>query len=102
MLSDNEHYSLLEKLDDESGEWWTSYTEAFTEDDSWDEDDAAVLAIAYLVKSGCLTYEELTEATKVLDECSDWGIGKVTFIERVMKHADAVRKEKEDFNYGNY
>ncbi len=92
MLSD----TLLEKLDDESGEWWTSYTEAFTEDDDWDEDDAAVLAIAYLVESGYLTYEEVVKATQALDKCSDWGIGKATFIERVMKDASAVRAKGAD------
>ena len=78
MLSDNKRYSnyrLLEKLDDESGEWWTNYTEAFTEDDDWDEDDAAVLAIAYLVESGCLTCEEVTKATLALARCSEWDIG---------------------------
>jgi hypothetical protein len=99
MLSDNEHYShysLLEKLDDESGEWWTSYTEALTEDDSWDEDDADVLAIAYLVESGCLTYEDVAKATQVLKRCSGWDIGKETFIERVMKDADAVRGKNND------
>ncbi|MCD5603273.1 hypothetical protein LOB97_00185 [Lactobacillus delbrueckii subsp. lactis] len=57
MLSDNEHYPLLEKLDDEEGEWWGSYTCAITENDSWDMEDAAVLVIAYLVESGCLKSE---------------------------------------------
>lgn len=93
MISDNEyysHYSLLEKLEDEDGEWWTSYTEAITEDDSWEMGDEAVLAIAYLVESGHLTYEEVDEATKALKRCSDWDIGKATFIERVMK--DAARE----------
>ncbi len=96
MLSDNKHYPLLEKLDDESGEWWTSYTEAFTEDDDWDEDDAAVLAIAYLVESGRLTYKDIAKATQALARCSEWGIGKETFIERVMKNADAVRGKNND------
>lgn len=94
MLSDNEHYShysLLEKLDDEEGEWWLRYTRAITEDDIWEMGDAAVLAIAYLVVSGHLTCEEVAEATQALARCSEWGIGKATFIERVMKDADAVR-----------
>jgi hypothetical protein len=94
MLSDNTHYSLLEKLDDESGEWWSSYTCAITEDDDWDEDDAAVLAIAYLVESGCLTCEEVAKATLALSRCSEWDIGRVTFIERVMKDADKVRERR--------
>lgn len=99
MLSDNQHYShysLLEKLDDESGEWWSSYTCAITEDDDWDEDDAAVLAIAYLVESGCLTCEEVAKATQALARCSEWDIGRATFIERVMKNADAVRGKNND------
>ncbi len=96
MLSDNKHYPLLEKLDDESGEWWTSYTEAFTEDDDWDEDDAAVLAIAYLVESGCLTCEEVAKATQALKRCSGWDIGKETFIERVLKDASVVRAKGAD------
>ncbi|ADQ61259.1 hypothetical protein LOB55_03705 [Lactobacillus delbrueckii subsp. lactis] len=96
MLSDNKHYPLLEKLDDEEGEWWGSYTCAITEDDSWDMGDAAVLAIAYLVESGYLTYEEVVKATQALDKCSDWGIGKATFIERVMKDASAVRAKGAD------
>lgn len=91
MLSDNEHYSLLEKLDDEAGEWWMSYTEALNEDDSWDEDDATVLAIAYLVESGRLTYKDVAKATQVLKQCSSWDIGKAAFIKRVMKDADEVR-----------
>lgn len=94
MISDNEHYShysLLKKLDDESGKWWSSYTEAITEDDSWDEDDAAMLAIAYLVESGRLTYEDVAKATQVLKQCSSWDIGKAAFIEHVMKDADEVR-----------
>lgn len=94
MISDNEHYShysLLEKLDDEAGEWWGSYTEALNEDDSWDEDDAAVLAIAYLVESGRLTYKDVAKATRALKRCSSWDIGKAAFIERVMKDADKVR-----------
>ena len=85
MLSDNEHYGLLKKLDHEEGEWWESYTNALTEDDDWEGSDAAVLAIAYLVESGYLTYEEVTEVTKAFKRCSDWDIGKTTFIERVMK-----------------
>ena len=99
MLSNIEHYShysLLEKLDDESGAWWSSYTCAITEDDDWDMEDAAVLAIAYLVESGCLTCEEVTKATQVLARCSEWDIGKETFIERVMKNADAVRGKNND------
>lgn len=64
MLSDNTHYSLLEKLDDEEGEWWGSYTEALTEDDDWEMSDVAVLAIAYLVESGCLTYEDVEKKWK--------------------------------------
>ena len=43
MLSNNEHYShysLLEKLDDEDREWWSSYTCAVAEDDDWDDEDA--------------------------------------------------------------
>lgn len=97
MLSDNTHCSLLEKLDDESCGWWDSYTEAITENDSLELDDAAVLAIAYLVESGCLTYEDVTKATQALKRCSDWEIGKATFIERVMKDADKVRR-RGDFN----
>lgn len=85
MLSDNEHYGLLEKLDDEEGEWWESYTNALTEDDDWERSDAAVLAIAYLVENGYLTYEEVTEVTKAFKRCSNWDIGKAAFIERVMK-----------------
>ncbi len=96
MLSDNEYYSLLEKLDDEEGKWWSSYTCAITEDDSWEMEDAAVLAIAYLVASGHLTCGELAEATKALEKCSDWDIGKATFIERVMKDASAVRAKDAD------
>lgn len=91
MLSDNKNYPLLEKLDYEAGEWWGSYAESFTEDDgSWDEDDAAVLAIAYLVESGRLTYKDVAKATQALKRCSDWNIGRVAFIERVMK--DAARE----------
>ena len=93
MLSDNTHCSLLEKLDDESCGWWDSYTEAITENDSWELDDAAVLAIAYLVESGCLTYEDVTKTTQALKRCSDWEIGKATFIERVMKDADKAKGE---------
>jgi hypothetical protein len=99
MLSNIEHYShysLLEKLDDESGEWWSSYTCAITENDDWDVEDAAVLVIAYLVESGCLTCEEVTKATLALARCSEWDIGKETFIERVMKNADAVRGKNND------
>lgn len=68
MLSDNEHYSLLEKLDDEEGKWWGSYTCAITEDDSWDMEDAAVLAIAYLVESGRLTYKDIAKGSARLDD----------------------------------
>lgn len=91
MLSNNEHYGLLEKLDGEEGEWWGSYTEALTEDDDWEMEDAAVLAIAYLVESGRLTYKDVAKATQVLKQCSSWDIGKAAFIERVMKDADEVR-----------
>lgn len=94
MLSDNEHYSLLEKLDNEDGEWWGSYTDAITEDDGWEMSDAAVLAIAYLVESGCLTYEEVAEVTQVFKRCSEWDIGQTTFVERVMKDADKVRERR--------
>lgn len=96
MLSDNKHYPLLEKLDDEEGEWWGSYTCAITENDSWDMEDAAVLAIAYLVESGCLTCEEVAKATQALARCSEWDIGKTTFIERVMKDASAARAKGAD------
>lgn len=101
MLSDNTHYSLLEKLDDESRSWWSSYTKAVAEDDIWDTDDAAMLVIAYLVESGCLTYKEVAKVTQVFKRCSEWDIGMVTFIERVMKDAGKVR-EREDFNNGDY
>lgn len=96
MLSDNKHYPLLEKLDDEEGEWWGSYTCAITENDSWDMEDAAVLAIAYLVESGCLTCEEVAKATQALARCSEWDIGKATFIERVLKYASVVRAKGAD------
>lgn len=96
MLSDNTHYSLLEKLDNEDGKWWGSYTEALTEDDYWEESDEAVLAIAYLVESGRLTYEDVEKATQALARCSEWDIGRVTFIERVMKDASAVRAKDAD------
>ena len=93
MLSDNEqHYGLLEKLDDEEGEWWGSYTNALTEDDDWEGSDAAVLAIAYLVESGCLTYKDVAKATQALERCAEWEIGKTAFIERVMKDADAAKE----------
>lgn len=91
MLSDNEYQRLLAKLGDEDGDWWSSYTCSITEDDDWEMGDEAVLAIAYLVESGCLTYEDLSKATQALKRCSDWGIGKATFIERVMKHADKTK-----------
>lgn len=93
MISDSAYYHLIDKVEDEDGEWWGSYTEAITEDDSWELGDEAVLAIAYLVESGCLTYEDVTKATQALKRCSDWDIGKATFIERVMKDADKVREE---------
>jgi hypothetical protein len=96
MLSDNKHYPLLEKLDDEEGKRWGSYTCAITEDDSWDMEDAAVLAIAYLVESGYLTCEEVAKATQALTRCSEWDIGQATFIERVMKDASAVRAKGAD------
>lgn len=96
MLSDNKHYPLLEKLDDEEGEWWESYTCAITEDDDWEMEDAAVLAIAYLVESGYITYEEVAKATQALARCSEWDIGKTTFIERVMKDASAARAKGAD------
>lgn len=67
MLSDNKHYPLLEKLDDEEGKWWGSYICAITEDDSWDMEDAAVLAIAYLVESGRLTYKDIAKGSARLD-----------------------------------
>ena len=91
MLSDNEHYSLLASLDREEGKWWENYTYALIEEDGWDESDAAVLAIAYLVESGCITEYDVDKATRALERCSEWGIGKAAFIERVMKDADAVR-----------
>lgn len=93
MISDSAYYSLIDKVEDEDGEWWLSYTNAITEDDIWEMGDEAVLAIAYLVESGHLTYEEVAEATKALKRCSDWKIGKATFIERVMK--DAARERGE-------
>lgn len=97
MLSDNKHYPLLEKLDDEEGKWWLSYTCAITEeDDGWEMEDAAVLAIAYLVESGYITYEEVAKATQALARCSEWDIGKTTFIERVMKDASAARAKGAD------
>ena len=92
MLSNNEHYGLLKKLDDEEGEWWGSYTAALTEDDDWEMEDAAVLAIAYLIESGCLTYEEVAEVAKVFKRCSEWDIGKECFIGRVIKDANKVRE----------
>lgn len=93
MHSDNGNYYLLEKLVDESCDWWDSYTEVITEDDIWDEDDTAVLAIAYLVESGRLTYEDVAEATKAFKRCADYDIGKACFIDRIMK--DAVRERGE-------
>lgn len=97
-VSGNAYYHLIDKLEDEGCEWWTSYTNAITEDDDWEMGDEAEIAIAYLVESGCLAYEDVAKATQALKRCSDWNIGKATFIERVMKDATAVRKEKENFN----
>lgn len=93
MLSNNGNYSLLKKLDDESCDWWGSYSETIIADDSWDVDDAAMLVIAYLVESGHLTYEEVAEATKALKRCADYDIGIACFIDRVMK--DAARERGE-------
>lgn len=96
MLSKDEDSSLLAKLDDEEAKWWSSYTLALTEDDDWELSDAATLAIAYLVESGRLTYEEVAAVTKAFKRFSNWDIGKACFIDRVMKDADAVR-ERGDF-----
>lgn len=92
MLSDNEHYSLLKQLDSEEGKWWSSYTDTLVEDDGWEESDAAMLAIAYLVESGTITDYELSKVTQALAQCSEWGMGKADYIERVMKDADKVRQ----------
>lgn len=91
MLSDNEHSSLLASMDREEGKWWENYTYALTESDGWEEADAAMLVIAYLVESGCITDYDVDEVTQALERCSEWGIGKAAYIERVMKDADKVR-----------
>lgn len=100
MLSDNEHYSLLKNLDEEEGKWWQNYTEALAEEDGWDESDAALLVIAYLLESDCITDFELDKVTEALKQCSEWGIGKTAYIERVLKDADKVRQTGGFYNHG--
>lgn len=80
MLTDNEHCSLLKSID------------ALAEEDGWDKSDAALLVIAYLVESGCITDYDLDKVTHALERYSELGIGKTAFIERVLKDADKVRQ----------
>lgn len=80
MLNNNEHSSLLESIN------------KLAEKDGWDKSDAAWLVIAYLTESGCITDYCLDNAARALERCSEQGISKTEFIERVLKDADKVRQ----------
>lgn len=80
MLSNNEHSNLMKSIN------------ALAEEDGWDKSDAALLAIAYLAESGCITDYDIDNAARALERCSEQGISKTEFIERVLKDADKVRQ----------
>ena len=80
MLSNNEHSSLMKSIN------------RLAEKDGWDKSDAALLVIAYLVESGCITDYYLDKVTQALEQCSELEISKTAFIERFLKDADKVRQ----------
>lgn len=79
-MTNNEHYNLLKSID------------RLAKEDGWDKSDAALLVIAYLVESGCITDYDIDKVTQALERCSEWEIGKTAYIERVLKDADKVRQ----------
>lgn len=80
MLSNNEHSSLMKSID------------KLAEEDGWDKSDAALMVIAYLVESGCITDYYLDKVTQALERYSELGSDKTAFIERFLKDADKVRQ----------
>lgn len=80
MLSNNEHSSLMKNIN------------ALAKEDGWDKSDAALLVLAYLAESGCLTDYYIDKVSQALERYSELGISKTEFIERVLKDADKVRQ----------